>query len=431
MSWKNNKDTIVTNIVQQSTSIFIFLVVPNKLSVEDYGQVVFVGTLLSFMTFADLGLSFVYGRKMPAIFASGNDQEAQVWNETVFSFRLYTALLFGMVISAIYFFRYHAILNSMLLFFISPLTVVTSFYISQKTALADFTTFRRVNSLQSIARLVTIPGVMFFGLLGWFFTQVLAVIITIFIMPRKSWLPDAFKINPAILREYLFEGVLLGSAATLWVQLLASGRVFASFMYPDAVVAQYGLMNTGYQIVGALIISAFLPQTVKVYKMVEVNLEEAIEYTFKTILVAIPIVFALTVISREATPYVLKYFFPKYHVDPIILNGLILSLSFYPLLITLGSLLVAQKKTAHYLLLISFAILLNWLFILLAEPHYGNGAAAVAQFATLAVYSTLLLALIYYHFWSSIKKRLSKLLKIYGSLLGLYASYFAVRYLLF
>jgi len=51
--------------------------------------------------------------------------------------------------------------------------------------------------------------------------------------------------------------------------------------------------------VGALIIAAFIPQTVKVYKKIEVSLEEAIEYTFETISYAIPIVFALAIISRE------------------------------------------------------------------------------------------------------------------------------------
>ena len=431
MSWQNHKDTIATNIVQQLTSIPIFLAVPNLLSVDGYGQIVFVGTLLSFMPFADLGLSFVYSRKMPAIYASGNDQEVQLWNETVFTFRLYTSLLFGLVLGAIYLFKYQAILNSMLLFFFPPLTVITSFYIAQKIVLADFVIYRKISSFQCAVRLVTIPGVMFLGLLGWFFSQVLANLLTVFMMPRKSWWPDELRINTAILKENLFEGALLGATATLWIQLLASGRIFASFLYPDAVVAQYGLMNTGYQIVGSLIVSAFLPQAVKVYKIAEGSVGEAIEYTFKTILYATPITFLLTIISREAAPYVLGRFFPKHHIDPIILNALILSLLFYPLIVTLGSLLIAKKKSLPYLLLIIFSILLNWLVIILAEPHYGYGAAAIAQLVTLAVYSTLLLALIYYFFWGSIEKKLGELIKIYGSLIGLSASYFFIKNLLF
>lgn len=431
MSWRNSRDTTIANIVQQSTSILIFLAVPNLLSVEGYGQVVFVGTLLSFMTFADLGMSFVYGRKMPAIYASGDVQEVRVWNETIFTFRLYTGLLFGIVIGVVYFFKYQAILNAALLISIPPLTVVTSFYVEQNTALLDFSTYRKVNSFQAIVRLVTIPGTMFLGLLGWFLSQVVASLMTLISLPRKLWYPNELKLNTALLREYLFEGVLLGATATLWAQLLASGRVFASFLYPDVVIAEYGLMNAGYQIVGALIIAAFIPQTVKVYKKIEVSLEEAIEYTFETISYAIPVVFALAIISREAAPFVAGYFFPQYRIDGIILTALIFSLPVYPLVVTLGSLLIGRKKTIPYFLLLVFAVLLNGLFVNLAEPYYGYRAAAIAQLATLWAYSALLLALVFYIFRGFIEKKTNKLLKIYGSILGLYASYFLVKYVLF
>ena len=431
MSWRNHKDTIVTNVVQQSTAILIFLVVPNLLPVESYGQVVFVGTLLSFMGFADLGLSLVYGRKMPAIYANSDGHEVRAWNQTVFTFRLYTAAVFGMVISVIYWLKYQIVLNTLLLYLIPLLSVIPSFYIAQKTALADFSIYRKTNNFQSIARLLAIPGVMASGVLGWFFSQIAANLLTIFKMPRKYWWPEKFKIDLNILKMNLFEGVQLGAIATLWTQLLASGRVFSSLMYPDTVVAQYGLMNTGYQIVGALIISAFLPQTVKVYKMMEVSPKAAIEYTFKTVLYAIPVVFALTVISREAAPYVLEYFFPKYDIDPIILDGLIFSLAVYPLLVTLGSVLVAQKKTIAYLFLLASALVLNWILINGAEPIYGYGAAAVAQLATLVIYSALLLTLIYYLFWKEIDHKTSNFIKIYGCLLSLYAPYLFVRDRLF
>lgn len=431
MGWQQNKDTIVTNIVQQSTSILVFLAVPNLLPVEGYGQITFVATLLSFTTFADLGLSFVYGRKMPAIYASGNDQEVQVWNETIFTFRMYTALLFGIVLGVIYFCKYQALFNSILLFFIPPLTVTTSFYIAQNTALSNFSIYRKINSFQAVVRLVTIPGVMFLGLMGWFLAQVVASLLTVVKIFRNVGLPGKFKIDRMLLKEHLVEAVLLGAITTLWIQLLTSGKVFASFLYSDAVIAQYGLMNTGYQIVAALIIAAFIPQTVKVYRLIEVSTQEALEYVFRTILRTIPIVFGLTVISREATPYVLAYFFPRYFVDPIILDALIFSLPVYPIVVALGAILIGQKKSIQYLLLIAFALLSDWLFLGLANPYYGYRAAAVAQLGALFVYSTLLLILVFYLFKESIEKKAIKLLKIYGSTAGLYVSYFFIKYLIF
>ena len=106
MSWKNNKESIITNLIQQAAAIIIFLVVPNFLTVENYGQVVFVGVLLSFTTFSDLGLSLVYGRIMPAIYKTENLEGAKIWNQTTFSFKFYTGMIFGFIIGLIYFNKY-------------------------------------------------------------------------------------------------------------------------------------------------------------------------------------------------------------------------------------------------------------------------------------------------------------------------------------
>lgn len=428
MGWKQSKDTIVTNIVQQSTSVIIFLAVPNLLTVQGFGQITFVATLLSFMIFADFGLSFVYSRKMPAIYASENDQDAQRWNETVFTFRMYTALLFGIVIGVIYFFKYQALLNSILLFFIPPISVISSFYIARNTAMSNFTVYRKINSFQAVIRLVTIPGVMFLGLTGWFFAQLVTILSTAVRIRRNAVWPEKLKIDLLLLKEHFVEALLLGALTTLWTQLLSSGKMFASFIYSDVVIAQYGLMNTGYQIVASLIISAFIPQTVKVYRMVEDRPEEALEYVLKTISRAIPIVFGLTVISREATPYALMYFFPKYHVDPIILDALIFSLPVYPIIVTLGAILIAKKKSIPYLLLIAFSLIMNWVILMFLEPYYGFRSAAVAQIGTLFLYSAFLLALIFSIFNEDIKNKSWELVKIYGSLSGLFVFYFFARY---
>lgn len=430
MGWQQSKDTIVTNIVQQSTSIVIFLAVPNLLPVESFGQITFVTTLLSFMTFADFGLSFVYSRKMPAVYASGNSQDAQRWDETVFAFRFYMSLVFGTMIGAVYYYKYKVLFNSILLCFIPPLTVITSFYIAQNTALLNFLAYRKINIFQAIARLVIVAGVMSVGVLGWFLAQVFASLLTVFKLCRTGWLPGKLKIDWALLKKHFFEAVLLGIITTLWTQLLASGKVFASFLYSDAVIAQYGLMNTGYQIVASLIIAAFIPQTVKVYRMIEVSIKEALEYVFRTIIHATPIVFGLTVISREASPYALGYFFPKYHVEPIILSALIFSLPIYPIIVTLGGILIAKKKSISYLLLVTFALIANWLMVVLLEPYYGYCSAAVAQFVSLYIYSVLLMALVLYYFKKDIEQKTMKLIRICGSLAGLFAVYFSARFLL-
>ena len=427
MGWRTNKDTIVTNVVQQSCSALLFLTVPNLLNIEGYAQVVFVTTLLAFMTFADFGLSFVYGRKMPAIYASGDILEAQRWNETVFSFRMMTALLFGMVIGLIYYLKYHGLLNSVLLGLMPVLSVFASFFIAQHTALSGFATYKKINSFLAISRLVTIPGVMVLGLGGWFASQLVAALLTITKIVQLGGRPQKFKIDGSLLKEHFVEGVLLGIVTTLWSQLLSSGKVFASFMYADAEIAQYGLMNTGYQIIAALIIAAFIPQTVKVYRMIETSTEDAIAYMFKTIFYAIPVVFFVAVISREASPLVFSLFFPKYPTDPTILDSLIFSLAFYPVIVTLGTILIAKKKSILYLSLIALSLAANWMMLLIFESYFGYRSAAVAQFCTLLLYSTLLMLLVLISFKSEIKSKGIQIIKIFGSLLSLYFFYILLR----
>jgi len=427
LGWKNNKDTIVTNVVQQSCSIFIFLVVPNILQIEHYAQVVFVGTLLSFMTFADFGLSFVYSRKMPVIYASKNVQEARRWNDTVFFFRLSSALLFGLIISFVYYLKYKEFLNAALLFLTPFLSTAISFFIAQHTAKSSFSVYRQINSFQAIARLITIGGVVLFGLLGWFISQFVASLLTIVKILKLGGLPRKFRIDFELLKENFIESAMLGLITTLWTQLLASAKVFASFMYTDIQIAQYGLMNTGYQIIASLIVSAFIPQTVKTYRMIELNLQGAFEYVFRTILYATPIVVGLAIVSREVAPYVLAYFFPKYQVDLVILDALIFTLPFYPIILTLGIFLIAKKKSLIFLLLIAFSLLINWALIVTLSPYYGFRSAAIAQIGTLFLYTTFLLGLVFYLFKNDIKNKMWQFCKIYGSLSGLLIIYYFLR----
>lgn len=427
MGWKNNKDTIVTNLVQQSSSILIFLTVPNFLEVEGYAQVVFISTLLAFMTFSDFGLSFVYGRRMPAVFAAGDAVEIQRWNDTVFTFRIGTALFFGAIIGMVYFLKYQEPQNALLLCFIPLLSVIAAFFVAQHTAMSGFATYRKVNSFQSLVRLLIIPGAMLAGLLGWFIAQLLAGLLTFTKIYRMGGLPQRLRIDVSLLNNHFAEGVLLGIVTTLWAQLLASGKVFASFIYEDVEIAQYGLLNTGYQIIASLVIAAFIPQTVKVYRMIEVNTQEAIAYTLRVILYAIPVVFILAVISREVTPFILATLFREYPLDLMILDSLIFSLAFYPIIVTLGSILIAKKKSILYLLLITAVLVFDWIMVLLLEADFGFRSAAIAQFASLAIYSLSLLILVLFLFKDDIHDKFSQLIKICGSLAGLFSIYITLH----
>jgi len=102
---RDNRDSVIANIVQQVSAALVFLIVPVLLGVEQYAQVIVVTTLISFLTFSDLGVSYVYTRRMPEIYGRENREEESKWNTTVIRFRIYAAIVFAVVITGMYWVR--------------------------------------------------------------------------------------------------------------------------------------------------------------------------------------------------------------------------------------------------------------------------------------------------------------------------------------
>jgi O-antigen/teichoic acid export membrane protein len=430
LSFTKSRDTVITNIVQQSIAIIIFFIVPNFMTVDNFAEITFVNVLLSFMMVSDLGIASVYGRKMPAIYHRGFKDEIELWNLSVFWFRFVTSLLFSVTISLLFFIRSHNAVNSLLLFFVAPLTTLSSIYIAKYGVQSDFAIYRKVNSFQAYARLMTVPLVYSFGLFGWFLSQPLSAFATLFRI-RERIFPTRFFIDFKILKQHLHEGLMLITVAFLWTQLLSSGRLFASFYYPSGVIAQYGLVNSGYQIISSLIIAAFLPITIHVLKIIYTEEEKAVQYVFRIIYQSIPVVFILAVISSEISPRLLAFFFPKYTIDIVILKTLIFSLITYPLVVTMGNFFIAKQKTAQYIVITALALGLDWFLVIYLKPYFGYRSAAIAQLISICFYTFIELLFVFYLFREIIQDKARKFAVIYGMIFVFSMFYFIVkRYLI-
>jgi O-antigen/teichoic acid export membrane protein len=416
LSLQNSKDTVITNLTQQGVSIIIFLLLPNLLTVDGYAQITYVAVLLSFMMLSDIGVTSVYNRKMPAVYYSGNVDEMNDWNTTVFWFRFFTSLGFAVVISAVYFNKHNNIINSLILAMVVPLLTIASFYISKYTVQSDFSVYRRINSFQAYTKLLVLPFTYLFGLTGWFISQSVSGIFALFAIKGKIF-PDKCYINTHLIKPHLIEGLLLVATTFMWTQLLGSARFFSSFYYPNVVTAQYGLINSGYQIISSLVIAAFLPVTVYLLKFIKTDEEQAVDYVFNKIIKSIPVVFVLTAVSAEITPFLLIKFFPKYNIDSLTAKVLIFSLITYPILVIIGNLFIGKKKTLHYLVLTASFFCFNWLLVLFLKPYYGFQAASIAQFISITIYTFCELMLAFYLFGPLIKRKCLKFIYIYGELL--------------
>ncbi|HLP97559.1 MAG TPA: hypothetical protein VK149_03840 [Sideroxyarcus sp.] len=409
MGLRDNRDMVYANIVQQGVATLLFLFVPKMLGVSSYAQVTYVSTLLTFISFADLGLSFVYGRRMPGIYARNDIEEINLWNSTILRFRLYTALVFSGLISAIYLAKYGDYFNTALLFIIPPISVAIQFFIASSTSQQQFAVTRNINIWQSLARLSTLPGVMYAGLRGWFITQLITSLAVfakreVKLVCVQYWVGKV-GISWKLIYDNLPEAIYLGLITTLWTQLLYSGKVFAVFMYPDVVIAQYGLAGAAYQVVSSLMVAAFIPQTIKAYKMLEEDQGEAVRYIFGVIVKALPIIIAAVLIGVLMAPYFFNYIFPSFHVTSQLVMPLIVSLVSYPVIVSLGSLLVGTKRNKVYLAVISIWLLIDWILVEQLTPYFGYNSAAVAQLVSLSLYSVSLLGITMTIFPDSLKQK--------------------------
>jgi O-antigen/teichoic acid export membrane protein len=409
MGFKANRDMVFSNIVQQIVAALIFLIVPRILGVSNYAQATYATTLLTFISFADFGLSFVYGRKMPGIYARQDANEIAVWDSSILRFRFYTAFLFSVAISLSYLDKYGDTINAALLFLIPPVSVVVQFFTMSNTSREFFSTTRDITLLQSLGRLAILPSAMIAGVRGWMVGQLISAAVVLFRRDLRTCcrqhLTAGTTINWRLIADNLPEAIHLGLITTLWMQLLYSGRVFASFIYPDAVIAQYGLAGTAYQVVASMMIAAFVPQTIRTYKLLEEDPAGAVNYVFRVILAALPLMVGMVVLGSLFAPWFFEFFFHEYQIDIRLVTPLIVCLVVYPVIVTLGALLIGTKRNKSYLAVIVAWCLIDWVLASKGQSYFGYNSAAIAQLISLSMYAITLLCLVSYAFLEVIRNK--------------------------
>lgn len=400
MSLQNSRYNLTANIFQQISSLLVAIFVPIFLGVADYAQITLVGVLIAFVPIADLGISIIYTRQLPALYASENVNQIRTWNLTVMRFRLLASLIFGGTISIYYFYRYQNGLNTFALFAMVVINIGIGFATINATVQSDFLWIRNITTGQSLGRLTTIPLVWISGIKGWFLGQLISICMVFFSRKTRTVLHEAMtdssNIDWALIKANLPEGVILSMVATLWLQMTSSGRIYASFFYPDYVIAQYGIVGSIYLIIVSLGIAAFVPQTIKIYRLVMQDSHSAINYAYRLILYSAPIFMLASLVLVYVAPFAVDRLFPKYNVDKGLYAPLMLSLLNLAVMVTQGSLLIGMGKAKSYLTLIGLAVIAYLGFAVLFSNGTTYVAAAEAQMMALSTYSLAMVALVCY-----------------------------------
>jgi O-antigen/teichoic acid export membrane protein len=384
-----SRQTLLANLVQQASAAVVLLALPNILGKADYAQTVFVGVLLSFMALADVGMSLVYGRLVPALIAQGDMESIRRWDASVLQMGLLASLAFAGFVSTVYWVRYEYSSGSILLALLPVAMYWTSFHVTRVTASGDFSEYRRAISVRSLASLLAIPMAAGLGLLGWFASQVAAAVLVLGYIGRRLLAPFG-SIDWILLRKHVPEGLILCAITVMWMQLLNLGRLYASLRYSPEAVAHYGVAGAAYQFMAALIISAFLPVSVQVLGRFGRSDKDAFEFMGRILANAAWFVLTGTVLMVEIAPFALDLVFPSYHFDSWMLCGLLLGVAFYPFFILFGNCLVGKQKGRLYLALLVVGLAAGGLAAMVIDMFSWGQGAAWGQLLGLTIYTALL-----------------------------------------
>ena len=389
MSGKNSRQTFLANIVQQVCAFILLITLPNILSKEDYAQVVFVVTIQGFLVLADMGLSLVYTRVLPVVLVSGNAHQVKEWDATVSTLGVLSSIIFSFFAAIIFFKKYSDFHHSVIIFLLPAGLFLVSFYTTRATISANFGEYRRLTSVRALSSLVAVPLAVVGGLNAWFWSQLLAVLLTIFYIGREFW--QVFgRIDWVLVKKNILEGLTLCATTAAWLQLVNFARLYAGIFYSPEMVAHVGVASAAYQSLSALLTSIFLPMAVSILRRIGSGDPQTFNFMAKVLSKTVWWVFAAAIILGEATPYILGLIFPAYRFDRLVLLIFILGIVFYPFFILLGNCLIGKKKSGVYFILIVISIFVSVGVSVGCDYFYDGMGAACGQFVGLMVFTVLL-----------------------------------------
>lgn len=380
-----SRQTLLANLIQQACAVALLLVLPNMLNKAAYAEIVFVGVLMSFIAIADLGLSLVYGRIVPALIVQKDTTAVWRWNTATLGFGLIAATIFSILIAVLYWFRFGHVGQALLLLCLLVINFWISFHVTRVTVTGDFSEYRRVIGIRSVASLLAIPLVSIFGLIGWFVSQLMAALLVMAYVGRRLLEPFG-RVDWVLVRRYIPEGLLLCAITASWLQMLNFGRFYASVRYPAEEVAHYGVAGAAYQSLSTLLISAFLPVSVGMLSHFGRSDNDAFDYLEKMLARSAWLALGGAVVAIEVAPFIFRIVFPDYEFDPWMLFALLLGVAFYPFLILLGNCLVGKQRAGIYLATIVAGLCVSTVVAVTIDIFAPNQGAAWGQLIGLLFY---------------------------------------------
>lgn len=347
--------TLKANIWTQFSGVIIMLTIPNMLSVDDYAKVVYFSFLLSFSSLYNFGLVAVYNRLIPGLVVS-DMKEVQEIESTLIRYLVFMSIVFATVISFIYYYKYKSLVESGLIFVYLPISLIVGFFIVRDIAREDYQPYYHNIRFQSIIKLIQVPLVYLFSIVGWFISSLITQISLLVRIFKR----DIFKSNYnfSFIKENFQEGIELSVKTFVWLQVLNFPRTYASLNYSDELIAQYGLVNSMYQVVVSLSLAIFVPVTVKTFKLFSKSDRLAFFYLKKVLKNTVPLFLVGSILLILIVPEVITIIFPKYNIPFEMVVGYFGTVALFPVFFVVGIIFTGIKKNNQNILISSFLLII-------------------------------------------------------------------------
>jgi len=429
LNFKHTRDSLIANLSVQSIGIVTFLLIPNILSKEQYAQIIYMGVLFSFASLAHLGIPFVYTIIMPRLYYKNEELLIKEHDQTFFWFIASTAFLCSILMSIIHYLKFQNIYFSLLIVILYPAYALVNFFLSRLTIKSDFKKYKNATIKRSFATFIIIPFTFFFNTLGWIFARIITELVVIF--SSKEFTFPKFTIKFSLLKDHFIDGFFLVGNFVFYSQLLDCAKLYASSFYDIKVLSQYGLVASGFAIFTGLLGAYNVPETIEILRTIKDEPSSRIDKMMSTLYITLPMVLFLIILADLFTPYLYRLFFPKYHLNTLILSYYLYSGLFLPMIIYLNAIFSGMQKISYQFFISLFSFLLSYFTVFMLRKNLNIESAALAQFITVTLFSFILLLSAFIIFSEVISHKIRKLfLLVITSILPLLIYIFAKRLLL-
>ncbi|MBL8449381.1 MAG: hypothetical protein JNM32_05585 [Dechloromonas sp.] len=388
------RNNLLANVFQQAGGALLFLFIPGILDVQEFGRVTVITTLLSLAVISDIGFSHVYSRAMPGVLAGAGADEILRWDVAASISRICGGAIFGLFGAGYFWFRTGYGWEALLLIPVFPSLAATGFLVTRSVAASDFQTVRNLSLVQSIGRLISIPTSAISGVSGWVIGQLISAAGVLVLPAARGQLGRVMRergrFDGAFVQKHLSEALLLCLVAGIWTQLMASARLFAVIDYSEAAVARYGLVASLYQVGASVILAAFVPQTVRLYRLLAEDVPAGVSLALRHAAIGGSVVFGLALIGAVVAVPMLAWLFPKYGVQASIAIPVVLSVVNCAIVSILGSVMIGTGNARTYVLILGVSFVASMILPVGLSPWLASDAAAISQLLAMSTNSVLL-----------------------------------------